>query len=70
MGMSYRRAWVLPKTTNACFRDPLIAAAKGGIGGGARLAAMGREVLALYQTMEDHAASAVMLDREIRCSCC
>ena len=34
MGMSYRRAWVLTKTMNACFREPLIEAAKGGIGGG------------------------------------
>ena len=40
MGMSYRRAWVLTKTMNACFREPLIEAAKGGIGGGgARLTA-------------------------------
>jgi len=52
MGMSYRRAWVLAKTMNACFREPLIEAAKGGIGGGgARLTAMGREVLALYRRM-------------------
>ena len=43
----------------------MIEAAKGGIGGGgARLTAMGREVLALYRTMEDHAASAVMSDME------
>jgi molybdenum-dependent DNA-binding transcriptional regulator ModE len=45
---------------NACFREPLIKAAKGGIGGGgARLTAMGREVLALYRAMEDHATAAV-----------
>src|ERR1700738_35456 len=42
MGMSYRRAWVLAKTMNACFREPLIEAAKGGVGGGgARLTAIG-----------------------------
>jgi len=65
MGMSYRRAWVLTKTMNACFREPLIEAAKGGIGGGgARLTAMGREVLALYRAMEDHAATAVLPDME------
>src|SRR5262249_13550322 len=63
MGMSYRRAWLLAKTMNACFQRPLIEAAKGGIGGGgARLTAMGREVLALYQAMEDHAATAGMAD--------
>lgn len=63
MGMSYRRAWVLVKTMNACFREPLVEAAKGGIGGGgARLTATGERVLALYRTMEDHAATAVLGD--------
>ncbi len=63
MGMSYRRAWLLVKTMNACFREPLIDATKGGIGGGgARLTVMGREVLSLYRTMEDHAATAVVAD--------
>ena len=65
MGMSYRRAWVLTKTMNACFREPLIEAAKGGIGGGgARLTARGREVLALYRAMENHALTAVLADME------
>ena len=65
MGMSYRRAWLLAKTMNACFQQPLIEAAKGGIGGGgARLTAIGREVLALYRAMEDHAAAAVSIEME------
>jgi molybdate transport system regulatory protein len=65
MGMSYRRAWVLTKTMNACFREPLIDAAKGGVGGGgARLTPMGHEVLSLYRAMEDHAATAVIGDME------
>ena len=65
MGMSYRRAWVLVKTMNACFREPLVEAAKGGIGGGgARLTATGEQLLALYRAMEDHAASAVTADME------
>jgi len=65
MGMSYRRAWLLAKTMNACFQEPLIEAAKGGTGGGgARLTAMGREVLMLYRALEDHAAAAVTLDME------
>jgi molybdate transport system regulatory protein len=60
MGMSYRRAWVLTKTMNACFRAPLVEAAKGGAGGGgAWLTPMGREVLALYRGMEGHAAAAM-----------
>jgi len=65
MGMSYRRAWLLTKTMNACFREPLIDATKGGVGGGgARLTSMGHEVLALYRAMEDHAATAVVSDME------
>jgi molybdate transport system regulatory protein len=65
MGMSYRRAWVLAKTMNACFREPLIDATKGGVGGGgARLTSMGREVLSLYRAMEDHATAAVMSEME------
>jgi len=65
MGMSYRRAWLVAKTVNACFQKPLIEAAKGGTGGGgARLTAMGREVLTLYRAMEDHAAAAVAPDME------
>jgi molybdate transport system regulatory protein len=65
MGMSYRRAWLLAKTMNACFREPLVEATKGGIGGGgARLTLMGREVLALYRAMEDRAATAVIPDME------
>jgi len=59
----YRRAWVLAKTMSACFKEPLIETAKGGSGGGgARLTKTGREVLALYRAMEDHAATAVMSD--------
>jgi molybdate transport system regulatory protein len=65
MGMSYRRAWLLAKTMNACFREPLIDATKGGIGGGgARLTPMGQEVVSLYRAMEDHAATAVVADME------
>ena len=63
MGMSYRRAWLLAKTMNACFREPLIDATKGGVGGGgARLTPMGQRVLWLYRAMEDHAATAVVGD--------
>ena len=30
MGMSYMRAWTLIKTVNACFREPLVMASRGG----------------------------------------
>jgi len=58
MGMSYKRAWLLVDTMNSCFREPLVAAAKGGAGGGsARLTPAGERVLALYRRIEAHAAT-------------
>lgn len=53
MHMSYMRAWTLIKTMNACFKEPLVEAVRGGKnGGGARLTETGRKALALYQRME------------------
>jgi molybdate transport system regulatory protein len=50
---------------NACFREPVIEATKGGLGGGgARLTAMGQQIVSLYRAMEDHAATAVVGDME------
>ncbi|MCH7544703.1 MAG: LysR family transcriptional regulator [Proteobacteria bacterium] len=58
--MSYRRAWMLTKSLNACFRGPLVETIKGGPrGGGARLTGTGREVLKLYRQMEAHATEAI-----------
>ena len=60
MGMSYRRAWLLVKTMNSCFREPLVDTTKGGLqGGGAQLTAMGRDVLTRYKSMEAQASRAV-----------
>ena len=53
MGMSYMRAWKLIKTMNACFKEPLVQAARGGrTHGGATLTETGRKALELYQQME------------------
>jgi molybdate transport system regulatory protein len=53
IGMSYMRAWTLIKTMNACFKEPLVVAARGGPGhGGAALTETGRKALRLYQQME------------------
>jgi len=52
MRMSYRRAWLLVDTMNACFRSPLVATEKGGPeGGGARLTPNGQRVLRLYREL-------------------
>jgi len=53
MGMSYKRAWLLVDTMNACFRDPLVETSRGGRArGGARLTPTGELVLACYRRME------------------
>ncbi len=65
MGMSYRRAWLLVETMNRCYRGPLIAAERGGLGGGgAHLTELGREALRRYRAMESKAQS--LLARDMR----
>ena len=65
MGMSYRRAWLLVDTVNACFRGPLVASARGGAGGGgARLTPLGEEVLERYRAMEEKALDSLSGDLE------
>lgn len=52
LGMSYRRAWLLVDTMNRCFREPVVASATGGSGGGgANVTAFGREVLSCFAAM-------------------
>ena len=59
MGMSYMRAWTLIKTMNACFREPLVVAARGGKNrGGAVLTMTGRTVLKLYRALEERSVKA------------
>jgi molybdate transport system regulatory protein len=54
MGMSYMRAWHLVKYTNRCFNEPVIEVIRGGkSGGGAKLTAAGRRVVALYRQLEE-----------------
>jgi molybdate transport system regulatory protein len=53
LGMSYRRAWLLVDTMNRCFREPLVASATGGSGGGgAHVTDFGRNVLERFRTMQ------------------
>jgi molybdate transport system regulatory protein len=58
MKMSYRRAWALVEAMNTNFATPLVAATKGGAGGGgARLTPAGAEMLAAYREVEAAAQS-------------
>jgi molybdate transport system regulatory protein len=60
LGMSYRRAWLLVDTMNQCFQTPLVETLTGGQhGGGARVTALGHDVLRRYLEMEAKAARSV-----------
>jgi molybdate transport system regulatory protein len=53
LGMSYKRAWLLVETMNACFKSPLVEASRGGRArGGATLTPDGERVLDCYRRME------------------
>jgi molybdate transport system regulatory protein len=53
MDMSYNRAWLLVRTMNRCFKEPLVLATRGGKQrGGAELTRSGKQILALYQQLE------------------
>jgi molybdate transport system regulatory protein len=58
MKMSYRRAWLLIDTMNRSFREPIVAASKGGVdGGGALVTPFGLTVLARFHQLEERAAA-------------
>jgi molybdate transport system regulatory protein len=60
LGMSYRRAWLLVDTMNACFESPLVSTLTGGQhGGGAQVTELGHEVVKRYRAMEKKAAASV-----------
>ncbi len=66
MGMSYKRAWLLVETMNACFEDPLVVTSRGGQArGGAELTATGLRVLNCYRRMQDLTAEAIAEEFEI-----
>lgn len=56
LGMSYMRAWMLVKTMNRCFREPVLIGERGGkSGGGMRVTESGRRALILYDQIESGA---------------
>lgn len=60
MGMSYKRAWLLVESMNACFKKPLVKTRRGGQArGGATLTPDGETVLACYRRMEALTADAI-----------
>jgi molybdate transport system regulatory protein len=64
MRMSYKRAWQLVEELNGLFDEPLVAASKGGPGGGgAMLTRTGEDVLARYRRM--HAACCKVIEKDL-----
>jgi molybdate transport system regulatory protein len=65
MRMSYKRAWQLVDELNRLFDAPLVAASKGGPGGGgAALTTIGEDVLSRYRRM--HAACCQAIVKDLR----
>lgn len=63
LGMSYRQAWMLIDTLNAAFARPVIDTAQGGrAGGGARLTAVGKQILASYRHLQGKAEQSARAD--------
>ena len=63
MEMSYRQAWLLLRDAEAAIGAPLIVTASGGAkGGGTKLSAAGRDVVACYRRIEQVAARAAGAD--------
>lgn len=59
LGLSYWKTRRLLEEINACFREPLVVATKGGDkGGGSRVSAAGLEALARFRAMEAAAEAA------------
>jgi molybdate transport system regulatory protein len=56
LGMSYRRTWLLVDVMNRCWSAPLVETSAGGAhGGGARVTALGEEILDLYRQLQAQA---------------
>ena len=62
--MSYMRAWLLIRTMNKCFKQPLVNVARGGSAhGGAKVTPMGLTALKLYERLEAESLAATQITR-------
>lgn len=65
MGLSYRKVRLMVDAMNACFKEPLVDAVKGGAqGGGACLTPLGKEALTRYQRLQAKAQASI--ERELK----
>lgn len=66
MQMSYKRAWQLIDTLNACLRQPVVATTKGGRShGGAQLTPTGIAILESYRRMYAATTAAIAGELEL-----
>lgn len=57
--ISYRRCWLLVDEMNRCWADPVVESYRGGRDRGARLSALGEDVLAAYRALEARLAAEI-----------
>jgi molybdate transport system regulatory protein len=63
LGMSYRRTWLLVDSMNRCWAERLVETTPGGgQGSGARVTALGKQVLAAYRGLERSMLAAAETD--------
>jgi molybdate transport system regulatory protein len=56
LGLSYRKCWLTADMLNRCFESPVIATFPGRRAGGAEITPFGERFVALYRSIERHAA--------------
>jgi molybdate transport system regulatory protein len=56
LGLSYRKCWLTADALNRTFESPVIATFPGRRGGGAEITPFGERLIALYRSIERHAA--------------
>jgi molybdate transport system regulatory protein len=57
LGVSYRKCWLLVDALNRCFESPIVATFPGRRNGGAEITQFGERLVALYRSIERHAAT-------------
>ncbi|WP_026607372.1 winged helix-turn-helix domain-containing protein [Methylocapsa acidiphila] len=56
LGLSYRKCWLTVDALNRTFESPVVATFPGRRGGGAEITQFGERLVALYRSIERHAA--------------
>ncbi|MGA2638082.1 winged helix-turn-helix domain-containing protein [Methylocella sp.] len=57
IGLSYRKCWLTVDALNRCFESPVVATFPGRRAGGAEITQFGERLVALYRSIERHAAA-------------